>query len=96
MMENGRLRERQIWIAAVAVLVTSLSWLALVNGVLLMNRLEIAPRLVLVLKALFHVVLGVARAFAPLAVLGALMALFVGWIVASARSGAREPGARHV
>lgn len=75
-------RERQLWIAIVAVLVTASAWLALINAALLLKSagLDLASVMIaarIVGKALLTMV-GLTRPFLAAAIVG--VALVIAWI----------------
>lgn len=89
------LRERQLWIAAVAVLVTASGWLALVNAALLVHAL--APRLdgwVVTLRVLLRTLATIAHFAAPIVVAAAAGALVIAWAATAAPERGSQGGHR--
>jgi hypothetical protein len=83
------LRERQLWIAVVAVLVTAAGWLALVNAALLVHAM--APRLdgwMIAVRVLAHAVAALSGFAVPFAAAVAAGVLVIGWIARGARPSA--------
>lgn len=72
MTERSMGRERQVWIAVVAVLWTSLSWLAAVDLALLVGANEGWARVWVVVRALFTAARAVMEHGLPIAAAAAL------------------------
>ena len=97
MTERNLTRERMVWTAAVAVLASSLAWLALIDlGLLLGARVaRLGPALV-VARAMAHATLAVLMSAWPLALAALVAAAVMLGIARSARgTGAAEKEVRH-
>jgi hypothetical protein len=88
-------RERQGWIAAVAVLSTSLVWLAALNLALLArSHADQWPALLAVLRAVFKAARMVAEQGLPLALLGGFVVVVTVLALIAPRPVADERGGR--
>jgi hypothetical protein len=86
--EARMLRERQVWIGTVAVLITSLLWLAAINAALITRGIDLGPLLV-VARVLWRAGLGLVRAGGPLMLVSGILAIvLIGWLAAD--EGMRE------
>ena len=97
MTETTRVRERQVWIALVAILATSMAWLLVINVMLVMRGHAVAlPTAFVVARTLFRAMFLIARQSWPI-----FVAAVLGWsliaVLASAMLQSRrlEEGARH-
>ena len=97
MTSGSMVRERRLWIAAVAALATSLAWLAAISAVLLVQAYAgEMPVLVVALRAVVRVAIVLVARLGGSVVPAALLATGVtGLFVRALRAGATVERVRH-
>jgi hypothetical protein len=97
MTETTRVRERYAWIAAVAVLATSMAWLSMINvAIVLRGHAVELPTAFVIAKTLVRAMVLIARQGWPVWVASVLAWSLIAVVASAMLQGRRwEEGARH-